>query len=334
MAATIRLAPSMPHRAEGPLVFPEGYVRGHTPVMLELYAQMRALGHGDMPVLLLGETGVGKDQIAQVLHASSRRRAGPFVAVNCAALPADLLEAEMFGIGKGVATGVSGRPGHFQLARGGTLFLDEIGAMPLVLQAKLLRALQGREIQPVGGAPVPIDTRVITATNTDLAATMELGRFRRDLYYRVAAFVLEVPPLRDRREDIPALAQAFLSAAASETGKSIPGITAAAMRALAGCAWPGNVRELEHALRRLAYLCPDGEPVDTHLLSRHVGAPPEDADAPSAAPTLQATVHRTERRAIRAALVRTGGRRAAAARLLGISRNGLAMKMERLGLGG
>jgi DNA-binding NtrC family response regulator len=321
-------------RGEGPLVFPEGYVRGHSPAILELYAHMRALGQGDVPVLLLGETGVGKEQLARVLHASSRRRAGPFVAVNCAAIPAELLEAEMFGIGKGVATGVSERPGHFQLARGGTLFLDEIGAMPLALQAKLLRALQGREIQPVGGAPVSVDTRVVTATNTELATKMEQGQFRRDLYYRVAAFVVHVPRLRDRPEDIPALAQAFLSASAREIGKSIPGITAATMRALAAYAWPGNVRELEHEARRLAYLCPSGEPVDINLLSPQVCAAPDDAEAPSAAPTLQATVDHTERRAIRAALVRTGGRRSAAARLLGISRNGLAMKMGRLGLVG
>jgi two-component system, NtrC family, response regulator HupR/HoxA len=231
-----------------------------------------------------------------------------------------------------VATGVSERLGHFQLARGGTLFLDEIGAMPLALQAKLLRALQGGDIQPVGGAPVRVDTRVVTATNTDLGAKMQQGQFRRDLYYRVAAFVLHVPRLRDRPEDIPGLAQAFLAVSARETGKSIPGITAAAMRALAGYAWPGNVRELEHEVRRLAYLCPDGEPVDTSLLSEHVSSAPEEAETPSAAPTLQATVDHTERRAIRAALARTGGKRSAAARLLGISRNGLAMKMERLGL--
>src|SRR6266850_1211380 len=160
-------------RGESPLLFPDAYVPGHSPAIQDLYAQMRAVVSGDVPVLLLGETGVGKEQIARVLHASSPRRHGPFVAVNCAAIPADLLESEMFGIGKGVATGVTGRPGQFQLAHGGTLFLDEIAEMPLALQAKLLRALQGREIQPVGGAPVRIDTRVVAATNSDLDRKME-----------------------------------------------------------------------------------------------------------------------------------------------------------------
>src|SRR5262245_542311 len=247
---------------------------------------MRAIVQGDVPVLLLGETGVGKEQLAHVLHASSPRRGGPFVAVNCAAIPADLLEAEMFGIAKGVATGVCERAGKFQLARGGTLFLDEIADMPLGLQAKLLRALQGGEIQPVGGAPVRVDTSVVTATNSDLEGKIEQGQFRRDLYYRVAGFVLRVPPLRERREDIPGIVQARLGAFAHETGKSIPGITAEALRSLAAYAWPGNVRELEHEVRRLAYLCPDGQAVDGRLLSRHVRAPVDEANTPPSSLTL------------------------------------------------
>jgi sigma-54 interacting transcriptional regulator len=148
------------------LVFPEGYVRPRSAAMQDLHEQMLPLLRGDAPVLLLGETGVGKDLVAQVLHASSARAGGPFVAVNCAAIPGELMEAEMFGIGRGIATGVVERPGKFQLARGGTLFLDEIGEMPLALQAKLLRALQGEEIQPLGGAPVAFDTRVVAATNS------------------------------------------------------------------------------------------------------------------------------------------------------------------------
>jgi transcriptional regulator with PAS, ATPase and Fis domain len=269
-----------------------------------------------------------------VLHASSPRRNGPFVAVNCAAIPADLLEAEMFGIAKGVATGVGERPGKFQLAEGGTLFLDEIGDMSLALQAKLLRALQGREIQPVGGAPVRVDTRVVTATNSDLDDKIEQGQFRRDLYYRVAGFVLRVPPLRERREDIPELVQALLCAFARETGKAVPGITAEALCALAGYGWPGNVRELEHEVRRLVYLCPDGHPVDWPMLSDRIliSSRDEEADAPPSSLTLETSVDHLERRLIRAALARTRGSRSAAARALGISRNGLAMKMERLGL--
>jgi transcriptional regulator with PAS, ATPase and Fis domain len=287
-----------------------------------------------VPVLLRGETGVGKEHLARLVHASSARRAGPFVAVNCAAIPAELMEAEMFGIAKGVATGVVERPGKFQLANGGTLFLDEIGDMPLALQAKLLRALQGGEIQPVGGAPVRVDARLITATNSDLDERIEQGQFRGDLYYRVAGFVLRVPPLRERREDIPSLVQAMLGAFGRETGKSIPGITAEVRRALCGYAWPGNVRELENEVRRLVYLCRDGQTVDARMLSERivVSAEGETDTAPSSL-RLEANVDHLERRLIRVALVRTGGKRSAAARLLGVSRNGLAMKMERLGLG-
>jgi len=257
------------------LVFPEGYVRPRSEAMHGLHEQMLPLLRGDAPVLLLGETGVGKDLVAQVLHASSARAGGPFVAVNCAAIPSELMEAEMFGIGRGIATGVVERPGKFQLARGGTLFLDEIGEMPLALQAKLLRALQGEEIQPLGGAPVAFDTRVVAAaTNSDLELKMEQGQFRRDLYYRVAGFVLRVPPLRERRDDIPGLVEAFLEAFARDAGRPAPSITSEAVRALAAYPWPGNVRELQHEVRRLVYLCPDGEGIDCAVLPDHVLDPP------------------------------------------------------------
>ena len=323
-----------PDEGEKSLVFPEGYVPGHSAAISDLYAQMQAIVIGDVPVLLLGETGVGKEQLARALHLSSRRRGGPFVAVNCAAIPAELLEAEMFGIAKGIATGVSERPGKFQLANGGTLFLDEIGDMPLALQAKLLRALQGREIEPVGGAPVRIDIRVVTSTNSDLDGRIEQGQFRRDLYYRVAGFVMRVPPLRERREDIPGLVHALLGVCVREISRSLPAITADAMRALVGYAWPGNVRELEHEVRRLAYLCADGHAIDMRLLSERILiARDGGTDAPPSSLKLEANIEHLERRLVRAALLRTSGKRSAAARLLGISRNGLAMKMARLGLG-
>jgi len=329
-----RWAPAGGDERDDVLAFPEGYIPGHSAVIRELYEQMRALVQGDVPVLLQGETGVGKEQLAHVLHASSARRAGPFVAVNCAAIPAELLEAEMFGIAKGVATGVHERPGRFQLANGGTLFLDEIGDMPFALQAKLLRALQGGEIQPVGSAPLRVDARVVTSTNSDLDEKIEQGQFRHDLYYRVAGFVLRVPPLRERREDIPGLVQAMLGVFARETGKSIPGITAEVRRALCAYAWPGNVRELENEVRRLVYLCRDGQTVDVRMLSERLLMSVEgEVDAAPSSLRLEANVDHLERRLIRAALVRTGGKRSAAARLLGVSRNGLAMKMERLGLG-
>jgi two-component system response regulator HupR/HoxA len=316
------------------LTFPSGYIAGASESMRKLYAEMAPLGQGDLPVLLVGETGVGKEQLAHALHLSSGRRGGPFVAVNCAAIPADLLEAEMFGIGRGVATGVVARPGKFQSAEGGTLFLDEVGDMPPALQAKLLRALQGGEIQPVGGTPVAVDVRIVTATNTDLEERMRDGRFRRDLYYRIAGFVLRVPPLRARCADLPALVHAFLDDSARETGKSIAGIGDSALALLARYSWPGNVRELQHEVRRLGYLCPDGASVETSMLSDQVRAP-ESAALPVEPDTLdlRANVDVLERRLIARALARADGSRAGAARLLGVSRNGLALKMERLGLG-
>jgi two-component system, NtrC family, response regulator HupR/HoxA len=320
-------------QSEGAFVFPEGYIQGPSPAMARLHAQMERLLQADIPALLVGETGVGKEQIAQVLHASSRRRGGPFVPVNCAAIPAELMEAEMFGIGRGVATGVTERRGKFQLAEGGTLFLDEVGEMAPALQAKLLRALQGREIQPVGGAPVAIDVRIVAATNSDLERKMGENLFRRDLYYRLAGVVLRVPPLRERREDVPALVDGLLGAFASEAGLPAPGITDEARRALAAYAWPGNVRELEHEVRRLVYQCPAGREIDVSLLSEHVLQPLPEAGAPATL-ELRSNIDHLERHLIERALVRTRGKRAAAARLLGISRNGLMIKMERLGLAG
>ena len=332
--------PRLPSRAAGPpapapdLAFPEGYVAGDSPAVRALYAQLRPLVRGDLPVLLLGETGVGKELLARILHDSSPRRRGPFVAINCAAIPADLLEAEMFGIAKGVATGVTERRGRFQSAEGGTLLLDEIGDMPLELQAKLLRALQEKEVQPVGGAPAAVDIRVIAATNSDLHRHMEEGRFRRDLYFRVAGFALRVPPLRERREDIPALLEAFARAAAREHGKTVRGFTVKALRTLVAYAWPGNVRELEHEAGRLVALCPQGEAIDSTMISPDIlgGEPAHGTAAPADTLELEKNVDALERRLISQALAQVGGNRTRAAKLLGVSRNGLAIKMERLGL--
>ena len=317
------------------LVFPADYVPGGSTAMASLYGQMRSLLHGNVPVLILGETGVGKEPIARILHASSPRGKGPFVAVNCAAIPAELLEAEMFGIGKGVATGVVDRPGKFQLAEGGMLFLDEIGDMPLELQAKLLRALQEKEVQPVGGPLVPVNIRVVAATNADLMKRMEAGRFRRDLYYRLAGHVLEVPPLRGRREDVPALVEAMVRRFAREAGRSVRGVTAGALRALVEQDWPGNIRELEHVLRRLVQLCPDGDAIDSGLVPLQA-LPASPAPALSLEGTsldLASRLQVLEELLVREALARAGGNRTQAAKLLGISRNGLAIKMQRLGIG-
>ena len=338
----------------GGLVFPPGYVIGRSPAMRSLYAQMQPLVQGDLPVLILGDTGVGKEFLATILHLSSRRRDGPFVAINCAAIPADLLESELFGIERGVATGVSARAGKFHQARGGTVFLDEIGDMSAELQAKLLRALQEKEIQPVGGKAITTDVRVVAATNTDLKARIEAGAFRRDLYYRLAGATLPVPTLAQRREDVPALAEHFLRAAAREAGKSIRGVTVKALRTLQDHPWPGNVRELEHEVGRLVYLCGNSQAIDSSMLSPEIlegaagrsrdgaprpvsvgersgsaSTPTGDAVPPEAASFNLAEL---EKQAIERALTATGGVQVQAARLLGISRDALRRRIERYGL--
>jgi len=324
------------------LVVPEGYLVGDSPAMSALYAQIQPLVAGELPVLLLGETGVGKEGLARLIHLSSSRGRGPFVAVNCAAIPAELLEAELFGVAKAAATGVAERKGRFQLAEGGTLFLDEIGDMPQPLQAKLLRALQEKEVQPVGGPIVPVNIRILAATNSDLVRRMDEGHFRRDLYYRVAGLALRVPPLRERRADIRGLVHAFVARFAAQAGKSVRGVTVKAHDFLVAYGWPGNIRELEHEVRRLVYLCPDGQAIDSTMLSEHILGSPNGEGGPSEPPTaggsgpgrlnLETNVEALERRLIQDALVQAGGNRTQAAKLLGISRNGLAIKTERLGL--
>ncbi|MCP4657104.1 MAG: FHA domain-containing protein [bacterium] len=349
-----RVAPEAARRPDAQpteLVFPENWAPCHSPAMLRLYEDMRPLLTTDLPVLIEGETGVGKEQIARILHASSHHRRGPFVAINCAAVPADLLEAEMFGIGDGVATGVRGRAGRFQQAADGTLLLDEVGDMSAALQAKLLRALQEKEIHPVGRPAVAVDVRVVAATNCDLSERVEADAFRRDLYYRIAGCVLRVPPLRERREEIPSLVEHFLRAAArgreGDAGKTLRGLTVKALEHLLDYPWPGNVRELEHEIRRLAHLCPPGLAIDSTMLADRVRRAPDHQDRerpeasaalpppPRSAPapaTLELAV--LERETIEEALRRSGGNQVRAAELLGISRHRLRRRMERYQLGG
>ncbi len=338
-----RLLPSPVAGFEGPtppagqpgLVFPPGHVAGNAPAMISLYAELRAFAQGDLPVLIGGETGTGKEHVARILHASSPRRRGPLIAINCAAIPADLLEAELFGIGKGVATGVTERPGKFFEAQGGTLFLDEIGDMPAALQVKLLRALQEGEVQPLGRPPVAIDVRIVASTNADLPARLRDGGFRTDLYYRIAGGLVRVPPLRERREDLPGLIGHFARTFSREARKPIRGITVKALQALTDYPWPGNVRELEHEIRRLVYLCPPAQAIESAMLSERLvdAAAAAAAEPPAESLDLNRRLEALESRLIRSALEKTGGNQSAAARLLHISRNGLAQRIKRLGLG-
>lgn len=325
----------LPRRGQRDLRFPPNHVPGRSASMRALYIQIARLATGALPILITGETGVGKEHVARILHLSSPRHEGPFQAVNCAAIPAELLESELFGIERGVATGVSQRAGKMLLANGGVLLLDEVGDMPLPLQAKLLRAIQEREVLPVGGRRgMPVDVWVLAATNADPAQLLESGRLRRDLYYRLAGCTLHVPPLRQRREDLAPLIEHVLRQVALETGCPSPGVTVKTLRALADAPWPGNVRQLEHEVRRLAMLCHDGQPIDSSLLSPEILAPtpPPASPPPDGDLTLRTHVETLERALITAALARTRGNQSKAAELLGISRDGLRMKIERLGV--
>ncbi|RYF68268.1 MAG: AAA family ATPase, partial [Comamonadaceae bacterium] len=236
------------------------------------------------PVLVHGESGTGKELVAQALHASSQRSDGPLVAVNCGAIPENLLEAEFFGARKGSYTGASAdRDGYFQAARGGTLFLDEIGDLPLAMQSKLLRAIQERSVRPLGSTQEEtVDVRIVSATHRDLAADVQSGRFRQDLYYRLNVIEIVIPPLRERREDLPALCAALLSRIAQESGMPVPGLTEQALAAIAAHPLTGNVRELENLLHRAVALS-DGD--ELHVEGPTVFAEPATqraAPAPAA----------------------------------------------------
>lgn len=320
------------------LAFRPDTVIGRSEAMGELYGKLAAVADAPVPVLLTGETGVGKEHLARLVHDSSSRRRGPFVPINCAALPAELLEAELFGIEEGVATGVRRRKGAFREARRGTIFLDEIGEMAPTLQAKLLRVLQERQVRPVGGQPVGIDVRVVSATNSDLERRRADGAFRDDLYYRLAGIVLRVPPLRERPEDIPALVEHFVGKFAKEAGRPVPRIPEPLLGTLMAHPWPGNVRQLEHEVRRLVYLGSEETTLQTTYLSEELTrAPvhePEQAAAQADDTSLDLATHveRLERRLIHRALERTDGNLSRAARLLGLSRNGLKAKCRRYGI--
>ena len=307
---------------------------GASPGMRRLGELMQRAVDTDVSVLVTGESGTGKELVAKALHFNGPRRKGPFVAVNCAAVPETLIETEMFGHERGAFSGATAqRVGCFEQADGGTLLLDEIGDMPPALQAKLLRVLQEREIRRVGGGrSIPIDVRVVASTHRDLEAAMREGAFREDLYYRLAVFPIGVPPLRARQEDIPLLAEHFRKKHADRLGISVAAIAPAATALLARYEWPGNVRELENVICRSLVL-ETSELLQAATLPAElapVGAPAQPA-ATSAATPVRATLADVERQAIADAVDRSGGNLTRAARALGINRTTLYRKLKKHG---
>jgi hypothetical protein len=295
-----------------------------------VYRSAAKIARGDVPVLVLGESGSGKEVLARWIHARSRRAGGAFLAVNCAALPRELLEAELFGIERGVATGVEARAGILERASGGTVFLDEVGDMPAELQAKLLRVLEGTSLYRVGGRnPVTIDVRFLAATNRDLASMVEQGTFRRDLFHRLAAFEAVLPPLRCRRGEVPTLAARFFRRETAKQGVASPGITRAAMGALVRYPWPGNVRELENEIAKAVLLLDGGEPLDLpHLSSRMRGGTASMPDPFR----LDEALRRAEREAFAVARAAAPDDPGRAMELLGVSRTTYYRKLRELGL--
>lgn len=320
---------------------------GRSAAMREVYKRIGRSAPTDLPVLVEGESGTGKELVARALHASSARASGPFVAVNLAALPAELVESELYGHEKGAFTGaVAARTGKFEQADGGTLLLDEVGELPLELQAKLLRALQDGEISRVGGKTLKVDVRVVAATNVDLARAVTTGRFRSDLYYRLRVLPLRLPPLRERREDVPLLAEHFLQ----RDGLKLRGrelrLSPEAARVLERHSWPGNVRELENVLRAALV-----EAQDVTLAARDVtlalgsellqASNGEGWQAPYAELVRQTLgsdaaytrlLEEAERVVLREALEKASGNQVRAAGLLGMHRNSLRRRITELGL--
>jgi two-component system response regulator AtoC len=318
---------------------------GQSPAIRQIYGVVEKVANTPSTVLISGESGTGKELIARALHENSARHAGPFIKINCAAIPKTLMESELFGYDKGAFTGAVGaKPGRFELAHGGTLFLDEIGEIPVEMQVKLLRVLQESEFERVGGIKtIKVDVRLVTATNRDLLEEIAAGNFREDLFYRLNVVPIQIPPLRERREDIPLLAEHFIAKFNERLKKQIVSISPEAVAELVGYNWPGNIRELENLMERTILFCEGPEIGVSDLPPEIVGAAPTPASAaagegeprPAAGSlkeAVRAETERVERELIQRALDATGGNVTQAARKLKISRKSLQTKMKELGL--
>ena len=301
---------------------------GESAAMIELYRFIRKAAPTRATVLIQGESGTGKERVARALHSNSQRSGGPFVAVNCAALSEALLESELFGHEKGAFTGaVARQKGKFELASGGTLFLDEVGELGSAIQAKLLRALEEREIDRIGGGgPIPVDIRLIAATNRDLESAVAAGRFRQDLYYRLKVLSVRTPTLAERRDDIPALARYFVLECGREAGRVVRGISAEALTGLRDYDWPGNVRELRNAIEYAVVLGSADQIVAEDL-------PDDILEAPRAEPLkYHDAINETKRRLFEAAFSRSNGDYKEAARLLGLHPKAIHRCLQNLDL--
>ncbi|SFM64205.1 sigma-54-dependent transcriptional regulator [Thermodesulforhabdus norvegica] len=324
---------------------------GRSPVMQEVYKAIGRVAPTDATVLIRGESGTGKELVARAIYQHSTRSEKPFMVINCVAIPETLLESELFGYEKGAFTGaVSRKLGKVEQASGGTIFLDEIGDMPLSIQAKILRLLQEKKIERLGGGkPIPVDVRIIAATNRDLEAAVSEGTFRDDLYYRLKVVTIMLPPLRDRREDIPLLVNYFLARSSREMGIPNPGITEEALQFMTTLEWPGNVRELENTVRKLL-IFNRGVPITKEEVQKTLeetsflqsGHSDDEAlikwirlqlaSSPRKEHLFEYLLDRTAELIIREALQMTGGNRSQAARLLGLSRPALLGRMEKYGI--
>ena len=308
---------------------------GNSPALQLARDMIDKLARSQAPVYVTGESGCGKELAARLIHEHSVRQAQPFIAVNCGAIPENLMESEFFGYKKGAFTGAdTDRDGFFQAANGGTLFLDEVADLPLAMQVKLLRTIQEKKVRKVGATQEePIDVRIISATHQALSNLVESGKFRQDLYYRLNVIELKMPPLREMREDIPLIAQAILERLAQQSGAALPTLTTDAIAALSAYSFPGNVRELENILERALALCSsDKIGLDDLYLNVPETALDEGSREPGAKWPLQDYLDRTEKEAIQEALEKTRFNKTAAAKLLGITFRALRYRLERLGI--